>query len=128
MPQDLDLNALARFAAVVEHGGFSSAARALGQPRQSIHRSVAALEAEAGVRLLERTTRSVRLTAAGRRLHEHASSILRAAREARTSLVEARATPRGRLRLTAPAPVRGGVPGAGAARVPGPLAGRPGRR
>jgi DNA-binding transcriptional LysR family regulator len=102
MPQDLDLNALARFAAVVEHGGFSSAARALGQPRQSIHRSVAALEAEAGVRLLERTTRSVRLTAAGRRLHEHASSILRAAREARSSLVEARATPRGRLRLTAP--------------------------
>src|SRR6202012_2910211 len=49
-----DLNALARFAAVAEHGGFSPAARALGLPRKSIHRSVAQFEEAAGVRLLDR--------------------------------------------------------------------------
>ena len=44
MAHDLDLNALARFAAVIEHGGFSPAARALALPRQSVHRSVVKLE------------------------------------------------------------------------------------
>src|SRR5262245_23255258 len=79
---DLDLNALARFAAVVEHDGFSPAARALGVPRQSLHRSVAQLESAAGVQLLDRGARQVRPTDAGRRLFAHATVILREARDA----------------------------------------------
>ncbi|HRI11338.1 MAG TPA: LysR family transcriptional regulator, partial [Nannocystaceae bacterium] len=59
----LDLNALARFAAIVELGGFSPAARALGGPRQSLHRGVAHLEEVTGVRLLDRSARQIRPTA-----------------------------------------------------------------
>ena len=99
---DLDLNALARFAAVVELGGFSPAARALGLPRQSLHRGVAQLEEATGVRLLDRDARRVRPTDAGRRLYAHASAILREARDAQASMRAARGRPRGRLRLTAP--------------------------
>lgn len=99
---DLDLNALARFAAVVELGGFSPAARALGVPRQSLHRGVAQLEEATGVRLLDRDARQVRPTDAGRRLFAHASAILREARDAQASMRAARGRPRGRLRLTAP--------------------------
>lgn len=96
----LDLNALARFAAVLEHGGFSPAARALGLPRQSVHRSVLKLEAQSGVRLLERSTRHVRPTDAGRRLFEHAVAILRQADEAQATLSARAEEPSGRLRLT----------------------------
>lgn len=101
-PLGFDLNALARFAAVVERGGFSPAARALGVPRQSIHRSVAQLEEAAGVHLLDRDAGRVRPTDAGRRLFAHASAILREARDAQASLRAAKERPRGRLRLTAP--------------------------
>ncbi len=100
--QTLDLNALLRFAAVVERGGFSAAARTLGLPRQALHRSVAALEASAGTPLLERGGGQVRPTDAGRRLFSHATAILFEARAAQSSLAEARQRPRGRLRLTAP--------------------------
>src|SRR3954464_12233701 len=93
----LDLNALARFAAVVERGGFSAAARSLGLPRQSLHRSVAALEAAAGVRLLDRAGGQVRPTDAGRRLFTHATAILFEARAASADLGAARREPRGRL-------------------------------
>jgi DNA-binding transcriptional LysR family regulator len=98
----LDLNGLARFAAVVECGGFSAAARALGLPRQVLHRSVAALEATAGVQLLERSGGRVRPTDAGQRLSLHAAAILSEARAAHANVVAARDRPRGRLRLTAP--------------------------
>jgi DNA-binding transcriptional LysR family regulator len=98
----LDLNALARFAAVVERGGFSGAARSLGLPRQSLHRSVAALEAAAGVRLLDRPGGKVRPTDAGQRLFAHATTILFEERAARADLGAARSGPRGRLRITAP--------------------------
>ena len=98
----LDLNALLRFAAVVEAGGFSPAARALGVPRQSLHRSVAQLEEATGVLLLDRGARQVRPTDAGRRLFGHAAAILREARDAQASVRAARGRPRGRLRVTAP--------------------------
>jgi DNA-binding transcriptional LysR family regulator len=98
----MDLNGLVRFAAVVERGGFSAAARTLGVPRQALHRSVAALEATAGVQLLERSGNRVRVTAAGERLTKHAATILSEARAAHANLAAARHKPRGRLRLTAP--------------------------
>lgn len=98
----LHLDGLLRFAVVAEQGGFSAAARMLGLPRQALHRSVAALEAVAGVELLERSSVGVRPSEAGRRLLAHAKAILSEARAAQASLSAARARPHGRLRLTAP--------------------------
>jgi DNA-binding transcriptional LysR family regulator len=67
-----DLNSLMIFARVVEASSFSEAARRLKMPTSTVSRRVAELEDELGVRLLERTTRSLRVTAAGAEMLEHA--------------------------------------------------------
>ena len=72
----MDLNRAASFVHVVESGGFTHAARALGVPPSSVSRSVAKLEGELGVTLLERTTRSIALTDAGRAFFERARDAL----------------------------------------------------
>ncbi|MEO0880530.1 MAG: LysR family transcriptional regulator, partial [Pseudomonadota bacterium] len=64
------------FLAVARSGGFSTAAKARGAAPSSITRSVAALEDALGVRLFERTTRNVRLTAAGDAFLARASAAL----------------------------------------------------
>lgn len=67
-----DLNALVIFAKVVEANGFSEAARRLGMPLSTVSRRVAELEAQLGLRLLHRSTRSLRLTDVGAEVFEHA--------------------------------------------------------
>ena len=67
-----DLNSLAMFAKVVEANSFSEAARRMNVPLATVSRRVAELENELGVRLLERSTRSLRLTDVGSELLEHA--------------------------------------------------------
>lgn len=57
-----DLNSLALFAKVVEAGSFSEAARRLKMPISTVSRRIAELEDQLGVRLLERSTRNLRLT------------------------------------------------------------------
>ena len=57
-----DLNDLLFFAAVVEHSGFSAAARSLNLPKSSVSRHVGRLEDRLGVRLLERSTRDRKST------------------------------------------------------------------
>jgi DNA-binding transcriptional LysR family regulator len=69
------------FCQVVEHGGFSAAARALDRPKSSLSVSVARLEEQLGNRLLERTTRSLRLTDAGESLYREVSRPLAQLRE-----------------------------------------------
>ncbi|MCP4804936.1 MAG: LysR family transcriptional regulator [Proteobacteria bacterium] len=98
----LDLNALARFAAVVKHQGFSPAARAIGTPRQSLHRTIDRLESELGVRLLNRSARRVRPTDTGRRLYQHALRVLTAAQDATALARSAKGHPQGLLRVSAP--------------------------
>ena len=66
---------LAMFAKVVDLNGFSAAARALGVPKAAVSRAVADLERTLGVRVLERTTRRVALTGAGRLLYPHARRV-----------------------------------------------------
>ena len=61
-----DLNDLAYFAAVAEHGGFAAAERATDTPKSKLSRRVAQLEARLGTRLIQRTTRRFALTEAGR--------------------------------------------------------------
>src|SRR6266545_5991855 len=62
------------FEAVVRAGSFSAAARVLHLSQPSVSRHVAALESECGLQLLERTSRGLRLTAAGNALLDHASA------------------------------------------------------
>jgi DNA-binding transcriptional LysR family regulator len=67
-----DLNSLMIFAKVVETNSFSEAARRLSIPTSTVSRRIAELEAQLGVRLLERSTRSLRLTDVGSEVLEHA--------------------------------------------------------
>jgi len=67
-----DLNSLMIFAKVVEAKGFSEAARRLKMPTSTVSRRIADLENQLGVRLLERSTRSLRLTDVGSEVLEHA--------------------------------------------------------
>lgn len=95
-----DLRSAAAFAAVAEHGSFSRAARALGITPSALSQSVRGLEDRLGVVLLVRTTRSVGLTEAGRRLYERIGPALR---EAADAVEEARGSAevvQGTLRLS----------------------------
>ena len=67
-----DLNSLAIFAQVVEANSFSEAARRMKMPTSTVSRRVAELESQLGVRLIERSTRSLRLTDIGSEVLEHA--------------------------------------------------------
>jgi DNA-binding transcriptional LysR family regulator len=67
-----DLNSLMIFAKVVEANSFSEAARRLGIPTSTVSRRIAELEGQLSVRLLERSTRSLRLTDVGSEVLEHA--------------------------------------------------------
>ena len=90
------------FAEVVDGGSFSAAARSLGVAPSSVARSIGALEDELGVRLLNRTTRKLSLTEAGRLYHERSKRILVEVDDARLSVTQLEAEPRGTLRLSMP--------------------------
>ncbi|WP_027143990.1 LysR family transcriptional regulator [Mesorhizobium sp. WSM3626] len=98
----IDLNDIVVFARVVEAGSFTAAARLLAIPKTTVSRRVAALEREVGVRLLQRTTRSLNLTDAGRSYYQQSSHGLRTIEEANLRLAEARAEPSGTIRISAP--------------------------
>ncbi|MBX5021887.1 LysR family transcriptional regulator [Rhizobium lentis] len=98
----LDLNDIVVFARVVEAGSFTAAARLLAMPKTTVSRRIAALEREVGVRLLQRTTRSLRLTDAGRLYYEESSQALQALEQANLRLAEVRAEPAGTIRISAP--------------------------
>jgi DNA-binding transcriptional LysR family regulator len=78
---------MAIFAKVIEANGFTAAARVLGFPKVRVSRSVAALEAALGARLLERTTRRIELTAAGRSILEHCRRVAFEVEAARVALL-----------------------------------------
>lgn len=96
----LDANALELFARVAAAGSFAHAARELGQTRAAVSRRIAAIEAVAGEPLMARTTRSLGLTEAGRRLAQRAHAVLEAADSARGALQASRAGLSGVLRVT----------------------------
>ena len=98
----MDLNRVATFVRVVEDGGFTAAARSLGLPKSSVSRSVALLERELGVRLLMRSTRSVKLTEAGSAFYARAMQGVAAIAEAAEVVADLDAALSGRIRVTAP--------------------------
>jgi DNA-binding transcriptional LysR family regulator len=98
----MDLNRAVTFVRVVETGGFTRAAEALGVPASSVSRSVAKLEHELGVTLLERTTRHVALTDAGRAFFERAREALVGLDEASDLALDAAREAYGVVRVAVP--------------------------
>jgi DNA-binding transcriptional LysR family regulator len=90
------------FCQVVEHGGFTAAARALDRPKSSLSASVTRLEEQLGTRLLERTTRSLRLTDDGENLYRDVSRPFAQLRELAVDAVAKGAQVQGTLRIAAP--------------------------
>jgi DNA-binding transcriptional LysR family regulator len=97
-----DFNDLRFFAAVVSHGGFSAAARVLGLPKSRLSRRVALLEAQLGIRLLERSTRRVMLTEVGLEVYDHARAAVIEAEAVDEIALRMRAEPRGLVRISCP--------------------------
>jgi len=97
-----DLNNMYLFAKVVDHGGFTSAAKAMGLQTSKLSRRVGALEAELGVRLLNRNTRRVSMTDAGRLFYQHCVALVEEARAAKTAIEQTRASPQGVVRISCP--------------------------
>lgn len=97
-----DLNDLYFFAAVVEHGGFSAAGRALGVPKSRLSKRVSGLEERLGVRLLQRTTRKFVVTDTGERFYAHCRAVLEEARAAQEAVDAIRSEPRGVVRISCP--------------------------
>jgi DNA-binding transcriptional LysR family regulator len=98
----MDLNALVVFAKVVEARSFSEAARRLGIPVSTVSRRVAELEDQLGVRLLDRSTRNLRLTDLGSEVLEHALRSTESAEAIQNIISNQRSSVRGTLRLSAP--------------------------
>lgn len=90
------------FVAVVETGSFSAAALRLSQAKSATSRLVSALEEHLGAQLLNRTTRRLSITEAGRDFYEQAVRILSDLQEAEASLASDQNALRGRLRMAAP--------------------------
>jgi DNA-binding transcriptional LysR family regulator len=97
-----DLNDIQYFVAVVEHLGFSAAARALNLPKSSVSRRISALETRMGVRLLERSTRSLRLTEVGAAFHDRCRAILADLDAAERAVAVTRSEPVGLVRMSCP--------------------------
>jgi DNA-binding transcriptional LysR family regulator len=96
------LGAMRTYRAVVEAGGFSAAARRLGLSKAAVSKQVAELEAHFGTALLQRTTRRLNTTDAGRRYFENCVRLLDELNEVEAEVRNAQAEPSGRLRISAP--------------------------
>ena len=98
----VDLAAMAMFARVVEAKSFSGAARRLDVSTSVVSKCVTRLEQSLGVRLLNRTTRSVSLTEIGQAFYARCAHIVAAAEEAQALTAGMQATPRGTLKVNVP--------------------------
>ena len=98
-------DAMQAFARVVETGSFTKAAATLHMSKTTVTQLIQQLEARLRVRLLNRTTRKVNVTADGAAYYERVVRLLIDMDDAETSLSSASTTPRGRLRVDVPSPL-----------------------
>ncbi len=98
---DLDATSLIVLRAIADHGTITAAAGALGLSQPALSQQVRRAEARAGMALVERTGRGIRLTAAGRLLARHGTTIATTLEAARGELAELRGLRSGRVRLMA---------------------------
>lgn len=96
------LSGLNAFVRSADLGSFAAAGRVLGLSASAVGKAVTNLERQLGVRLLQRSTRSIRLTEEGRLFHERCRRVLDDLDDAQASLAQAVAVPRGRLRVSVP--------------------------
>lgn len=96
-----DLDGMALFVRIVQHGGLSAAGRAMGLPKATVSRRLSVLEARLGIPLLRRNSRGLSLTDAGRGYFDRCRPIVAEAEAAEAELRERTAGPSGLLRLTA---------------------------
>ncbi|WDS37106.1 LysR family transcriptional regulator [Pseudoxanthomonas sp.] len=96
------LDAMQVFVRAVELGSFSAAAVELDISPQFAGKQIQALEANLGIKLLNRTTRRQNLTESGQLFYERAKNILLDMKAAEALMAESRAIPRGKLRISAP--------------------------
>jgi DNA-binding transcriptional LysR family regulator len=99
----VDLNDIGLFVQVVRNGSFSQAGRRLGMPSNTVSRRIQQLEARLGVRLMQRSTRRLALTDAGRTLHERCAAAVDGLDEAVQDLIAGSRTPSGTVRVALPA-------------------------
>jgi DNA-binding transcriptional LysR family regulator len=92
-------NGISVLSAIVDSGTFAAAGDILNMSQSGVSRSIARLEARLGIRLLDRTTRSVSLTDEGRRFYEQVMPLLAGLEEAAASAAQGAAAVRGRLRV-----------------------------
>jgi len=100
-----NFNDLHVFVQAVNSGGFAAAARHLGVPKSTISKRVAELEADLGIRLIHRTSRSFVLTDVGKDFYDHARAAVIEAEAAESVVQRRQAEPRGTVRITASVPV-----------------------
>jgi DNA-binding transcriptional LysR family regulator len=98
----MDLNEITIFANVVQAGSFTAAAHKLAIPKSTVSRKVSELEARLGAQLLQRTTRQLHLTDAGRTYAQYAARIVAEVEEASLAVSRMQETPRGLVRVSAP--------------------------
>ncbi|MBF8753641.1 LysR family transcriptional regulator [Pseudomonas guariconensis] len=99
---DLQLGSIELFCLAAEAGSFTAAAQLAGVTPAAVSRSILRLEKRLGSRLFARTTRSIRLTEAGRTFFEQCSQALSQLVEAQQAVMGAQAIPSGRLRISLP--------------------------
>jgi len=99
---DALIDDVALFVHVVQAASFSAVAKERGLPVSTVSRRVARLEATLGTRLLERTTRRLRLTHVGGMYFAHAERAVDELRQGNARVRELEVVPRGRVRITAP--------------------------
>jgi LysR family transcriptional regulator, regulator for bpeEF and oprC len=100
--QNLDLNRLQIFRAIVLNGSISKAAVQLGQPKSRVSRQLSSLEGELGSQLIYRTTRQFQLTPSGQELFSKAVPLLNELEGALATVATGTDEVSGRLRVTAP--------------------------
>jgi len=96
------LDGVAVFVGVINAGSFTAAARALGHSTSYVSKEITRLEKRLGSRLLNRTTRTISLTDAGRAYYDRCSQIVIDAENAERSISQLQDTPRGLLHVNAP--------------------------
>ncbi|KAJ56292.1 LysR family transcriptional regulator [Actibacterium mucosum KCTC 23349] len=97
----MDIEALRTVALVAQHGSFAAAARVLNVDPSSVSRLVASIESEVGLRLFQRTTRSLSVTEEGELYLRRVSPLVEELDRARDEATQLRKTPSGTLRMTA---------------------------
>src|SRR5882757_5534302 len=100
--QGRDFNDLYLFAQIVIHGGYSAASRNLGIPKSTLSRRITALEGRLGSRLVQRSSRTFAVTAAGRLFLQHCIAMIAEADAAELAVAQTQTRPRGLVRVSCP--------------------------